>query len=95
MSLIMQLEAIDGLTIYGPRPERGRTALCSFNVEGVHPTDISTLLDMNGKLSQLCKTDTNSFAHQLGRGQVSTCYSEGQTLIWCQKQFMLLWEEVG
>ncbi len=45
----VQLEGIEGLSIYGPRPERGRTALCSFNVEGVHPTDISTLLDMNGE----------------------------------------------
>ena len=53
---VLQLEAIEGLTIYGPRPERGRTALCSFNVEGVHPTDISTLLDMNGKLNSLCLT---------------------------------------
>ena len=52
--LALQLEAIDGLTIYGPRPERGRTALCSFNVEGVHPTDISTLLDMNGTDLVLC-----------------------------------------
>lgn len=46
---MLQLEAIEGLTIYGPRPERGRASLCSFNVEGVHPTDISTLLDANGE----------------------------------------------
>jgi cysteine desulfurase/selenocysteine lyase len=46
----LQLEAVDGVTIYGPRPERGRAALCSFNVKGVHPTDISTILDMNGEV---------------------------------------------
>jgi len=46
--LYQELEAVEGVTIYGPRPERGRAALCSFNVEGIHPTDISTILDMNG-----------------------------------------------
>ena len=45
----LQLEAVNGVKIYGPRPERGRAALCSFNVKGVHPTDISTVLDLNGE----------------------------------------------
>lgn len=36
-----------GVRIYGPPPseERERAALCSFNVKGVHPTDLSAFLD--------------------------------------------------
>lgn len=47
---MLQLEGIDGLTIYGPRYNAplGRAALASFNVEGLHPTDLSTFLDQNG-----------------------------------------------
>ena len=45
-----QLRSINGVRIYGPTPEAagGRAALATFNVEGIHPTDISTLLDAAG-----------------------------------------------
>lgn len=38
------------IQIYGPPPSvaLGRAALCSFNVQGIHPTDISTILDQSG-----------------------------------------------
>lgn len=44
---ISQLRRIDRVRIYGPSPEaaQGRAALATFNVEGIHPTDISTILD--------------------------------------------------
>ena len=41
-----QLSAIKGITIYGPKDER--SCVLSFNVEGIHPHDISTLLDREG-----------------------------------------------
>ena len=44
----LQLSAVDGVEIYGPPPSVGRAALCSFNVEGLHATDVSTLLDQSG-----------------------------------------------
>lgn len=44
----MQLSVVPGVTIYGPLPSRGRAALASFNVEGLHATDVSTLLDTSG-----------------------------------------------
>lgn len=36
--------------IYGPPPSapRGRAALVTFNVDGLHPTDLSTILDQAG-----------------------------------------------
>ena len=43
---------MDKVKVYGPKPEKGRAALCSFNVEGLHATDISTLLDQEGKCMQ-------------------------------------------
>ena len=41
-----RLESIDGLRIYGTAAEK--TAVISFNVSGVHPYDIGTLLDKMG-----------------------------------------------
>ncbi|KAL4447986.1 hypothetical protein ABPG75_005205 [Micractinium tetrahymenae] len=48
--LYHKLAAIDRVRIYGPPPEaaQGRAALATFNVRGIHPTDISTILDSAG-----------------------------------------------
>ena len=40
------LKEIDGVIIYGP--ETNKTSVISFNVEGIHPYDIGTLLDKMG-----------------------------------------------
>lgn len=45
-SCVERLLQIDGVQILGP--ERGRTAVVAFNVEGVHPHDIATFLDREG-----------------------------------------------
>lgn len=41
-----QLRAIEGLKIYGDIEEK--TSLVSFNIEGIHPYDIGTILDQMG-----------------------------------------------
>lgn len=41
-----ELKKIEGLTIYGDVPNK--TALISFNIEGLHPYDIGTILDKMG-----------------------------------------------
>ncbi|KAI3746437.1 hypothetical protein L6452_08870 [Arctium lappa] len=45
--LYESLGTVPGVRIYGPAPSATvhRAALCSFNVEGLHPTDIATFLD--------------------------------------------------
>jgi len=45
-----RLSKVPRVTIYGPPPSvpRGRASLCAFNVEGLHATDVSTLLDNAG-----------------------------------------------
>lgn len=40
-----RLSAIEGLTIYGPQHRGG---LVTFNIEGVHPHDVATVLDAEG-----------------------------------------------
>jgi cysteine desulfurase / selenocysteine lyase len=49
--LFKKLEQIPNLRIYGPKPNamgQGRAALASFNVEGIHASDLATLLDHEG-----------------------------------------------
>nr|XP_048324254.1 cysteine desulfurase 1, chloroplastic-like [Ziziphus jujuba var. spinosa] len=45
--LYESLRTVPGIRIYGPAPSENvyRAALCSFNVENIHPTDIATFLD--------------------------------------------------
>ncbi|XP_022153071.1 cysteine desulfurase 1, chloroplastic [Momordica charantia] len=45
--LYESLRAVPNIRIYGPAPTANvqRAALCSFNVENIHPTDIATFLD--------------------------------------------------
>jgi cysteine desulfurase/selenocysteine lyase len=42
-----RLSEVPGLTLYGPPPER-RAGIVSFNVDGVHPHDVSQVLDWEG-----------------------------------------------
>ena len=42
-----KLQQIDGLTIYGPEAGK-RGGLVSFNIDGVHPHDVSAFLDAEG-----------------------------------------------
>ncbi len=41
-----QLAAIPDLTIFGTAPQKG--AVISFNIKGIHPLDIGTMLDLQG-----------------------------------------------
>lgn len=49
--LFKKLGQIPNLRIYGPQPNykgQGRAALASFNLEGIHASDLATLLDQDG-----------------------------------------------
>jgi cysteine desulfurase / selenocysteine lyase len=43
-----RLTAVPGLRLYGPRDVAERTAVFSFDLDGVHPHDIATVLDAEG-----------------------------------------------
>jgi cysteine desulfurase / selenocysteine lyase len=42
------LQAIPGVTVYGPRASVDRGAVVAFSVDGLHPHDIAALLDQEG-----------------------------------------------
>lgn len=46
--VLPKLQAIEGLTIYGPKDPEHRTGVISFNLENLHPHDVATALDMEG-----------------------------------------------
>lgn len=43
-----ETEKVGGLTIYGPRDTARRGGVLSFNVEGIHPHDMASILDEEG-----------------------------------------------
>jgi cysteine desulfurase/selenocysteine lyase len=43
---VEEMKKINGIQIYGPLPDRG--GLVAFNILGVHPHDVSTILDEKG-----------------------------------------------
>jgi hypothetical protein len=52
--LYEKLAQVDDIVIYGPPPDArlGRAALAAFNIEGLHATDVSMLLDAAGVYSR-------------------------------------------
>ena len=46
--VLPKLQAIEGLTIYGPLDPKKHTGVIAFNIDAVHPHDASTALDMEG-----------------------------------------------
>src|SRR5205823_3498740 len=43
--LLPRLSEIPGVTVYGPRTLDDRVGVVSFNIEGIHPHDVATILD--------------------------------------------------
>ena len=43
-----RLSAVPGLRLFGPREPEDRIAVFSFELEGVHPHDLATILDTQG-----------------------------------------------
>jgi cysteine desulfurase/selenocysteine lyase len=46
--MIERLGEIEGVTLYGPRDLSIRSGVVSFNVDDIHPHDLSTVLDQGG-----------------------------------------------
>ncbi|KRK97785.1 sufS protein [Secundilactobacillus odoratitofui DSM 19909 = JCM 15043] len=46
--LLPKLEAIDGVTVYGPQDPAKHTGVIAFNLNDLHPHDVATALDMEG-----------------------------------------------
>jgi cysteine desulfurase/selenocysteine lyase len=46
--MMAKLSAVEGVTTYGPRDLAQRSGVVSFSVAGIHPHDLSTVLDQDG-----------------------------------------------
>ncbi|MEO1782904.1 cysteine desulfurase [Enterococcus diestrammenae] len=46
--ILPKLQAIEGVTIYGPQDPAKHTGVMAFNLDGLHPHDVATALDMEG-----------------------------------------------
>ena len=46
--VLPKLEAIDGLTVYGPEDPSQHAGVIAFNIDGLHPHDVATALDYEG-----------------------------------------------
>jgi cysteine desulfurase/selenocysteine lyase len=46
--VLPKLYEIDGLTTYGPQDPKHHTGVIAFNLDGIHPHDVATALDMEG-----------------------------------------------
>lgn len=46
--VLPKLQAIGGITIYGPQDPEHHTGVVAFNLDGIHPHDVATALDMEG-----------------------------------------------
>ncbi|AQP54624.1 cysteine desulfurase [Vagococcus penaei] len=46
--VLPKLQAIEGLTIYGPSDPAKHSGVIAFNLDGIHPHDVATALDMEG-----------------------------------------------
>ena len=58
------LRAMDGITVYGPRSNRPRTATLSFNVNGIQATDIGEILDADHHLCVRAGLHCAPWVHQ-------------------------------
>lgn len=46
--LMPKLEELDWLTIFGPKDPKKRTGVVTFNINGLHPHDLATAMDLEG-----------------------------------------------
>lgn len=46
--LLIKILEVEGIFLYGPRNMKDRVGVISFNLEGTHPHDLATALDLDG-----------------------------------------------
>ena len=46
--LLPKMQEMEGVTVYGPRDPEKHSGVISFTIDGIHPHDVATALDMEG-----------------------------------------------
>ncbi|MEM1367366.1 MAG: SufS family cysteine desulfurase [Cyanobacteria bacterium P01_H01_bin.15] len=78
------LSQIPGLQIYGPPIAKGRAALAAFNIEGIHASDLATLLDHEGvaiRSGHHCTQPLHRIFGSSGSGRASLYFYNTQSEI--------------
>lgn len=66
-----KLKAIDGLEIYGPEAVEERSGVIAFNIQGLHPHDLATALDMEGVAVRAGHHCAQPLLHYLGQSSTA------------------------
>ncbi len=75
--MLERLLNLDNLTIYGPKRNKNRLAIFSFNINGVHSHDVGTILDNHGIAIRTGHNCTQIIMHELkvnSVARVSLCF---------------------
>lgn len=103
--LFSKLQEIPNLTIYGKLPDaqgKRRTALAAFNVEGIHGSDLATLLDHEGiaiRSGHHCTQPLHRYLNISGSARVSlyfyNTFAEIDTFIEVLKDTIQFFQEMS
>jgi cysteine desulfurase/selenocysteine lyase len=64
--LYNRLSKVKGVSILGPQDAKNRAALCAFSHDSIHPSDLSTFLDMEGVAIRAGHHCCQPLHHELG-----------------------------
>jgi cysteine desulfurase / selenocysteine lyase len=103
--LFKKLAEVPNLNIYGKKPNpqgQGRAALASFNVDGIHGSDLSTLLDHEGiaiRSGHHCTQPLHRYLNISGSARVSlyfyNTFAEIDTFIEVLKDTINFFQEMN
>lgn len=64
--VLPKLQAIEGLTVYGPKETKEHSGVIAFNLDGLHPHDVATALDYEGVAVRAGHHCAQPLIHHLG-----------------------------
>jgi cysteine desulfurase/selenocysteine lyase len=64
--ILPKLQAIEGVTVYGPQDPSQHIGVISFNIDGLHPHDVATALDYEGVAVRAGHHCAQPLLHYLG-----------------------------
>lgn len=64
--VLPKLQAIEGLTVYGPQETKEHSGVIAFNLDGLHPHDVATALDYEGVAVRAGHHCAQPLIHHLG-----------------------------
>lgn len=72
--LLPKLLTLPGVTVFGPHDPAKHTGVIAFNLDGIHPHDVATALDMEGiavRAGHHCAQPLMAYLHQVATARAS------------------------